>query len=133
MVGEMQKREAIFSTFDDVVDVYDTVSNKSVQELVNEVSEIHLVDINVYDKLGNMKVSSKPEVYTRGILSSKMHPEAFYHLDRLREVQHVQEESMSSLQYLSIYATLRNSKGEVDAYLHIPNFLFQNRCKPGNI
>lgn len=123
MVGEMQKRQAIFSTFDDVVNLYDTVSNKNVQELVNEVSEIHLVDINVYDKLGNMKVSSKPEVYTRGILSSKMHPEAFFHLDRLREVQHVQEESMSSLQYLSIYAALRNSKGEVDAYLHIPNFL----------
>jgi signal transduction histidine kinase len=123
MVEEMQKREAAFSTFDDVLNVYDTTSNKNIQDLVNDVSEIHLVDINVYDRLGNMKVSSKPEVYTRGILSSKMHPEAFYHLDRLREVQHVQEESMSSLQYLSIYAVLRNSNGEVDAYLHIPNFL----------
>jgi hypothetical protein len=122
MVEEMQKREAAFSTFDDVLNVYDTTSNKNIQDLVNDVSEIHLVDINVYDRLGNMKVSSKPEVYTRGILSSKMHPEAFYHLDRLREVQHVQEESMSSLQYLSIYAVLRNSNGEVDAYLHIPNF-----------
>jgi nitrogen fixation/metabolism regulation signal transduction histidine kinase len=52
-----------------------------------------------------------------------MHPNAYYHLQRLRQVQFVQEESMSSLNYLSIYAAIRDDEGKVYAYLNIPYFL----------
>jgi two-component system, NtrC family, nitrogen regulation sensor histidine kinase NtrY len=123
MLKEMQKRANEFYAFEDVLNMYDTVVNKNVQRLVDDVSEIHLVDINIYDLDGNLQISSAPDVYQRGILSSKMHPEAFYHLARMRQVQYVQEESMSSLQYLSIYAALRDDKGKVNGYLNIPNFL----------
>jgi nitrogen fixation/metabolism regulation signal transduction histidine kinase len=51
-----------------------------------------------------------------------MHPEAFYHLSRMREVQYVQEENMSSLSYQSMYAPVRDGRGNVYAYLNIPYF-----------
>jgi nitrogen fixation/metabolism regulation signal transduction histidine kinase len=59
------------------------------------------------------------------MLSKKMHPEAFYHLQRLRQVQYVQEESLSSLRYLSIYSVVRDEEGRVYAYLNIPYFFSQ--------
>lgn len=125
MVNEMQKRLADHQTFDDVIKMYDSVSNNDIQNLVEEVAEIHNVDVNVYDLTGNLAVSSQPLVYQEGFLSIKIHPVAFYHLSRLRQIQHVQEEAMGNLSYKSIYAPVRDGDGNVDAYLNIPYFLSQ--------
>ncbi len=126
MVKDMQKQAADFGTFDDVIRIYDSVTNNNLQNLINEVADIHDVDVNVYDTAGNLYVSSEAEVYKKGLLSTKMHPEAYYHLNRLRQVQYVQDETLSSLHYLSIYATVRREDdGTVLAYLNIPYFLSQ--------
>ncbi|HEY0750080.1 MAG TPA: hypothetical protein VGD26_02925, partial [Chitinophagaceae bacterium] len=123
MVEELKQRADEYGTFDDVIKIYDPVVNENLQQLIDEVSEIHDVDVNVYDLDGNLQVSSAEVVYTQGILSTKMHPEAYYHLDRLREVQFVQKETMSSLEYLSIYSAVRDKDGNVFAYLNVPYFL----------
>jgi nitrogen fixation/metabolism regulation signal transduction histidine kinase len=125
MVREMQKRIEDQSTFDDVLKIYDSVSNSNLQKLIDDVSDIHDMDINVYTLQGNLRVSSRPDFYEWGILSTKIDPEAYYHLNRLREVQYVQEEKMSSLTYQSMYAPVRDGKGQVYAYLNIPYFSSQ--------
>lgn len=122
MVNEMEKKISDHTTFDDVIKVYDSVSNAGLQLLVNEVSDIHGVDVNVYDLTGDLQVSSEPNVYTKGVLSKKIDPAAFYHLNRLREVQHKQEEKIGNFTYLSIYSPVRNNDGRVDAYINIPYF-----------
>lgn len=122
MVREMQKRIEDQRIFDDVLKIYDSLSNANLQTLIEEVSDIHDVDVNVYTLQGNLRVSSRPDFYKWGVLSTKIHPEAFYHLSRLRQVQYVQEESMGSLSYQSMYAPVRAGKGEVYAYLNIPYF-----------
>ncbi len=121
MVNEMEKKLSDHSTFDDVVRIYDTVSASGLQNLVNEVSDIHGVDVNVYDLDGNLKVSSEANVYTKGVLSKKIDPGAFYHLNRLRQIQHSQEETIGDFSYLSIYAPVRD-KGIVYGYINIPYF-----------
>lgn len=122
MVNEMRKRIAQHQAFDDLIMLYDSAASATLQTLTREVAEIHNVDVNVYDLQGDLRVSSEDVVYDKGILSKKMHPEAYYHLHRLREVQHVQEETMSTLRYLSIYSAVRDEKGKVYAYLNIPYF-----------
>lgn len=122
MVNEMEKRISDHTTFDDVIKVYDSVSNSGLQLLVNEVSDIHGVDVNVYDLSGDLQVSSEANVYTKGVLSKKIDPTAFYHLNRLRQVQHKQEEKIGNFTYLSIYSPVRNEEGRVDAYINIPYF-----------
>jgi signal transduction histidine kinase len=126
MLNEMQKKIKDNRMFDDVLTIYDSVSNQSLQQLVNEISDIHGVDVNVYDLKGDLKVSSEPTVYKKGILSRKVHPVAFFHLSRLNQVQWVQEESIANFNYLCIYAPVREGdKGEVSAYLSIPYFSSQ--------
>lgn len=122
MVNEMEKKMSAHSSFDDVVKVYDSVPGIGLQQLADEVSDIHGVDVNVYDLEGNLKVSSEANVYNKGVLSKKMEPSAFYHLDRLRQVQHVQEEKVGAFSYLSIYAPVRDEEGRVQAYVNIPYF-----------
>ncbi len=125
MVNEMQKKLADHQTFDDVLKLYDSAANKGLQQLVDEVSDIHGVDVNVYDLDGNLYVSSEANVYNKGVLSKKMDPVAFYHLSRLRQVQHAQEERIGNLSYFSIYAPVRDENRDVYAYLNIPYFTSQ--------
>ncbi len=122
MVNEMEKKMSDHNTFDDVVKIYDSVSNNGLQKLVDEVSDIHGVDVNVYDLDGNLQVSSEANVYTKGVLSKKMEPRAYFHLSRLRQVQHVQEEKVGNFSFLSIYSPVRNEQGEVEAFVNIPYF-----------
>ncbi|MET0637968.1 MAG: HAMP domain-containing sensor histidine kinase [Chitinophagaceae bacterium] len=126
MVNEMEKRIIDQeSAGDTLLSLTDSVANYSLQGLVDEVSDIHGVDVNVYDLNGDLKVSSEANVYTKGVLSEKMEPSAFYHLSRLNQVEHVQQESIANLSYLSIYAPVRDEQGRVYAYLSIPYFTSQ--------
>ena len=81
--------------------------------------------MNVYDLNGDLQVSSEANVYAKGVLSKKMDPIAFYRLSRLNQVEHVQEEHIANLSYLSIYAPVRDKEGRVYAYLSIPYFTSQ--------
>ncbi|HKB43449.1 MAG TPA: hypothetical protein VKC90_03635, partial [Chitinophagaceae bacterium] len=125
MVNEMQKKLVDHNTFDNALTVYDSVSNNPLQKLVDEVSDIHGVDVNVYLPNGNLQVSSQANVYDKGVLSKKINPAAYYHLNFLKEVQHVQEEEIGNLSYFSIYAPVRDEKGVMYAYLNIPYFASQ--------
>lgn len=129
MVNEMQKELSDHSTFDDVVKIYDSVSNYNLQKLVNDVSEIHGVDVNVYDLEGNLFVSSEANVYNKGVLSKKMDPLAFYYLDRKRQVLHAKKEKIGTLSYSSVYAPVRDNDGNVYAYINIPYFTSQAELK----
>ena len=123
MVRELEK--SLKDTMSFNPDLPDSASQLKLQGLVGEVADIHNADINIYDLEGNMQVTSENKVYKEGVLSTKMHPFAFYHLNRLREVQYFQKEEISSLEYWSIYATVRNARGEVVNYLNIPYFSSQ--------
>ncbi|MGZ5189665.1 MAG: sensor histidine kinase, partial [Flavisolibacter sp.] len=123
MVKELQKRLSDTATFNPKLS--DSASQYNLEALVSEVADIHNADVNVYDIEGNLEVSSEGEVYDKGILSNKMHPLAYFHLNRMREVQHVQKENLSSLDYWSIYSAVRNDKGELMKYLNIPYFSSQ--------
>jgi two-component system nitrogen regulation sensor histidine kinase NtrY len=123
VVKEMQQRVLADKPIGALLSEEDSLGG--LQTLVNEVAEIHNVDVNLYDPQGGLRLSSEPEVYKRGLLSTRMHPNAWYHLSRLREVQFVQEETLSSLRYMSIYTAITNKKGQVYAYLNVPYFLSQ--------
>ena len=125
MVNEMEKRIDSNHPFGAVMQLHDTVSNYSLQDLVKEVSGIHGVDVTVYDLKGDLQVSSEANIYDKGVLSKKMDPVAYYRLSRLSQIEHVQEERIGDLSYLSIYAPVRDKEGREYAYLSIPYFTSQ--------
>jgi signal transduction histidine kinase len=124
MVNEMEKRMADHRVFDDEVKIYDSVSNNDLQKLVDDVSDIHGVDVNVYDLKGDLQVSSEGNVYNKGVLSRKMNPLAFYHLHKMRQVLHAQQEKIGNFSYLSVYSPVREKDqgGKPYAYINIPYF-----------
>ncbi len=125
MVNEMEKRIDSDHPFGSVAQLHDSVSNYSLQDLVREVSGIHGVDVTVYDLNGDLQVSSEANIYDKGVLSTKMNPVAYYRLSNFHQIEHVQEERIANLPYLSIYAPVRDPEGKAYAYLGIPYFTSQ--------
>ena len=93
------------------------------------ISEIHGLDVNLYDTLGTLRYSSNPFIYTKGVLSEKMNPEAYYRVHHLRAVQCVSDEKMGKVSYMSVYCPVRDNKGNAHAYLNIPSYSTQGELK----
>jgi signal transduction histidine kinase len=108
---------------------FESLSHNKLEKTINNVSNIHAADINLYDLNGNLKVSSVPLPYNKGIVSEKMDPVAFYHLSKLKDVQFFQEQKIGSLTYLSNYLPVRDETGREYAYLNIPYFESQNNLQ----
>lgn len=114
---------------DDVTKVNEDTYRESLEKIIDKVSEIHAVDVNLYDLDGNQKVSSLPLPYSKGIISKKMDPEAYYHLNRKKEVQFFKEEKIGKLYFISNYVPVIDANGREYAYLNIPYFTSQSKLQ----
>ncbi|MEO5681353.1 MAG: ATP-binding protein [Chitinophagaceae bacterium] len=123
--AEIEKGEI----FDDLVKFYESQTNDYLETMVRRVAEIHGTDINFYDLQGNLIVSSNLIVYSKGILSKKISPQAFYNLHNKSYIQFISDEQMGKVSYQSIYSPVRDAAGNAYAYLNIPSFDSQTELK----
>ena len=121
-VSSNNLRENIFKN--DIVSSMGTTEN-----VVNSLSKIHGLDINLYSLSGDLQVSSLPLPYVKGIVSTKMDPIAFHHLNNGKEIQYFQKEHIGKLDFVSGYIPVTDSTGKDVAYLNIPYFISQTKLK----
>ncbi|MGC4102654.1 sensor histidine kinase [Ferruginibacter sp.] len=129
MENEVRNSLSEFAVFDDVIKIYDEGFKEKLEQTISKISEIHAADINVYDLEGNLRVSSLPLPYNQGIVSTKMDPVAYYHLNQLKEVQYFKDEKIGTLKFVSNYVPVIDETGREYAYLNIPYFTSQNKLK----
>lgn len=129
MVNQIETRLKDHSLFNDGIPFFEVGVNEELEKMMQDISEIHGTDVNLYDTLGNLKVTSKALIYNKGVLSDKMNPDAYYDMHILNAVQTVKEEKMGQVNYLSIYNPIRNNDGVVVAYLNVPSYSTQDELK----
>ena len=129
MVNEVQNQLADHTSFNNGILLFETGANQEVEQLMQEISEIHGTDVNLYDTSGTLRVSSNPLIYNKGVLSEKMNPIAFYNLNNLKAVQFVADEQMGKVDYISVYSPVRDEQGNAYAYLNIPSYSTQGELK----
>ena len=100
-----------------------------IQTQITRLSEVHGPDVNLYTVSGDLKASSLPLPYIKGIVSTKMDPLAFYHLNKEKDIQYFQKEHIAALDFVSDYVPVTDSSGNEIAYLNIPYFTSQSRLK----
>jgi nitrogen fixation/metabolism regulation signal transduction histidine kinase len=102
---------------------------QSVEKSIINIAEIHGVDANIYDLNGDLKFSSLPLPYIKGIVSTKMEPVAYIHLSNQKEVQYFQKEHIGNLHFLSSYVPVLDQDGNAYAYLNIPYFTSESKLQ----
>jgi len=86
------------------------------------LSDIHGIDINIYDSRGKIANTSQPEIFEKGLLSEMMEPNAYRNVALNKKSQFIQNERIGKLKYISIYTPVRNTEGGLLAYLNLPYF-----------
>ena len=99
------------------------------ENMITNLAKIHGLDINLYSLSGDLQTSSLPLPYSKGIISTKMNPLAFYHLNNGKEIQYFQKEKIGTLDFISGYIPVTDSSGKDVAYLNIPNYISQTKIK----
>lgn len=102
--------------------------NALSSELI-EISDIHKMDINIFDLDGSLMVSSQDGIFTSGLLSNVMNPEAYVLLRTENKTMVSQDEKIGNLNYLSIYVPILSEEGEQMAFLNIPYFAQEKNLK----
>jgi signal transduction histidine kinase len=102
-------------------------SNSSVlSNRLIKLSNVFYSDINVYDKEGNLFATSRPEIFDRQLLGSKMNSSAWYEMNFLHNPKLIHKEQIGSMNYLSAYVPFVDGSSNVIAYLNLPYFTRQS-------
>ncbi|MEJ7766172.1 MAG: HAMP domain-containing sensor histidine kinase [Chitinophagaceae bacterium] len=129
MANDIQKQIQDQEEYIDELMLYETDPKDRLERLLKDVAEIHGAEINLYELDGTLQVASNPFIYGEGILSTKMNPQAYYHMSKEELVQYINQEQMGDVVYQSIYSPVRYPNGEAYAYLNIPSFVSQEELK----
>ncbi|PSL48048.1 phospho-acceptor domain-containing protein [Chitinophaga niastensis] len=125
--------EKVFETqrdLDQVGDIYDSELLKKLSASLSNIAEERALDINVYDRDGNLQLTTQPLMTDKGLISFKMDPQGYYKLFRLEQIQFIHTEYIGAMPFLSGYMPLRNrDTHEVIAYLNVPYFATQTELK----
>jgi len=95
-------------------------------ELV-KLSNVFETDINIYGVEGDLVVSSRPEIYSRGLVSGKINAQAYYELFENFQTNYFQPEKIGELSYLSAYEPIINNNGDYLGFINLPYFTHQDK------
>lgn len=94
----------------------------SVNTDILEISDIHKMDLNIFNTEGQLLKSSQDGIFSSGLLSNIINPEAYVLLNNEQKSLLVQEENIGNLQYLSSYLPILDKQGKSMAFLNVPYF-----------
>ncbi len=93
------------------------------------ISKIHRLDINLFNKKGELVKSSETDFFDNKIISSQMSPSAYMALHHMGRENFVQEnEMLGNLSYKTAYLPMRY-QGESLAYLGLPYYSENSRTQ----
>ncbi|WP_266204464.1 sensor histidine kinase [Pontibacter kalidii] len=97
---------------------------RQLQRSINEIAAIAEADVNIYNRNGQLLVTSQPLIFEAGLLSKLVNPEAFAAIAERQALRVLLEEQAGNLSFNSIYLPLRDEEhpAELAGFIGIPFF-----------
>ncbi len=89
---------------------------------LNQIADFYNTDISFFNSSGNLIASTIKKVYEADIIAPLMNPEAFFHLNNLRESQYIQKEAIATFSYTGAYAPVFSRNKELLGFVQLPDF-----------
>jgi len=96
--------------------------NEESQLDFDRLANSYATDLVLFDRQGSLLITTQPKVYKYGLMAPRMNARAFIKLSELKNSEFVNDETLGELKYKSAYTPVRNTKGDVAAYLQLPYF-----------
>ena len=98
----------------------------SLNDFMIKLSNVFKTDINLYDFHGFLIATSRPEIFSRDLTSSRINNMALINFVLLKRSEYYQKEKIGSLEYISAYVPFFNADNKFIAYLNLPYFRMQS-------
>lgn len=100
------------------------MKKRELEQKVEEVASISEADVNLYDRNGQLQITSQPMIFEAGLLSKLINPEAFAALSERQALRVLLEEQAGNLRFNAVYLPLRSERnpGELEGFIGIPFF-----------
>lgn len=107
----------------EIIRMYESKSGKvDLPRLLEPISNIHRMDVNLYDLDGSLISSSENDIFKKGIVAPQMGAVAFQALSKMGKDRPVQQEKIGTLEFMSAYIPLKKQSGELLAYIGLPYY-----------
>ena len=93
-----------------------------IASLIPLISEVHRLDVNLYDLQGNLIFSSEEDIFREGLISRKMGSYAYQAIRRLGYDRCDQDERIGNLKYTAAYLPLLDGNNQPIALIGIPYY-----------
>jgi signal transduction histidine kinase len=101
---------------------FHSVDESSIDELIQHLSEVHDVDINLFNAKGNLINSSQALIYENGILNPKINYSILNSILNEKKSLLINDETIGKLNFKSAYLPITNKKNELQYILSVPYF-----------
>jgi len=101
----------------------------NLNQLLIKFSDVFYSDINLYDPNGRLLATSRPELFSQGMLGEKMDPRAYNKMVMEKQGEFIHREQIGNLTYLSAYVPFVNAENKLLAFLNLPYFTRQNMLR----
>lgn len=95
---------------------------EALQDKLIGLSNVFYTDINIYDTTGLMAITSRPEMFERGLMGRRMDCMAWSEMHWGACAKYVGSETIGSAKFLSAYVPIIGAGNETVAYLNLPYF-----------
>ncbi|MBK7751250.1 MAG: GHKL domain-containing protein [Flavobacteriales bacterium] len=99
--------------------------NAYLDHVLGRLSNIFFTDIHVYRRDGQVLSSSRPQLFSAGLLGRRMDPAAYLELAIRGSNMFVHEEALGKAVHRAAYMPLRDDRGVLLGYLGLPSFADQ--------
>ncbi len=93
-----------------------------LNQMLMALSQVFFADINLFGVDGVLIASSRMKIYDEGLISKIMDPVALNALRAKMKSLYIDNEKIGELEYISAYVPLRNTNGDLLAYINLPYF-----------
>ncbi len=104
-------------------------NRQEIQSYLQKFSMIFFSDINLYDNSGWLIVSSRPEIFNRGLQSKLMNPKAYEQIEKKHKLFYFGKEKIKNVRFYSSYAPFILSNGVEAGILNLPYFARQSELQ----
>ncbi len=127
-----EKSMSILTEIQNKIGNSDTISDEKLAILNTSLikfSNIFFTDINVFDVKGFLVSSSRPQIFSEGLLSDRMNPLAYNQLTNEKKTIYIHKENIGGLKYYSAYVPLYGISNNVLYYINLPYFAKESELK----
>lgn len=96
-----------------------------LEHLLVKLSNVFFTDLTLYTPDGLLLATSREQVFTTGLLGTRMDPRAYHRMATEEAASYTHNEHIGTASFTTAYMPFRNERGKVLAYLALPYFARQ--------